>query len=124
MHSIELAIIIPILVILLVTALMLFQFATELSVFESIHSRQFMLSLSKPSDLNGEASLITVESIPYHVFQTKFIYEANQEGKNAFEILTGKSHYTFRTKFYALKNNRMALALFKTGQSHFFDMDR
>ena len=39
MYSIELAIIIPIIIILIVTGLMMFQFATELSMFEIYHGQ-------------------------------------------------------------------------------------
>lgn len=124
MYSIELAIIIPIMIILLVTALMLFQFVTELGLFEIYHSRQFMLSLSEPASLNGRSATIENVQTPYQIIRTKYLHRANQVGLNAFEILNGKSRYTFNNEFYAVKNNRIALSFIKTGYDAFMNMDR
>ena len=124
MYSIELAIIIPIIVILIVTALMMFQFATELGVFEIHHSREFLLSLSEPSSLNGRHSNIELVESPYQIIRTKAIHEAQQVGLNAFELLNGKSRYHFTNRFYAMKNSRIAMALIKTGYDQFLIMDR
>jgi len=124
MHSIELAIVIPILIILLVTALMMFQFATELSMFEIYHGRDFMMSLSKIASINGKYTTIDVQKIPYQVVRTKYFYDAHRVGLNAFEILNGKSNYIFNNRFYAVKNNRMALSFIKSGYDAFMNMDR
>lgn len=124
MYSIELAIIIPVIIILLVTALMMFQFAIELGLFEIYHSRLFMLSLSEPASLNGK--IATVESLqtPYQVIRTKYQYDAHQVGLNAFEMINGKSSYSFNTRFYAVKNNRIALSFIKKGYDDIMNMDR
>lgn len=124
MYSIELAIIIPVIVILLVTALMMFQFVTELGLFEIYHGRLFMLSLSEPASLNGNISTVDSLQTPYQVIRTKYQYDAHQVGLNAFVILNGKSNYSFNTRFYAVKNNRIALSFIKTGYDEFMNMDR
>jgi hypothetical protein len=124
MYSIELAFIIPIIIIIIVTSLMMFQFVTELGLFEIYHSRIFMLSLSKPSTLNGKTTTIESVKTPFQVVRTKYQYEARQYGLNAFEILNGKSIYAFNNKFYAVKNNRIALSFIKTGYDDFMNMDR
>jgi hypothetical protein len=124
MYSIELAIIIPVIIILLVTALMMFQFVIELGLFEIYHSRHFMLSLSEPASLNGKITTIESLQSPYQVVRTKYQHEALQVGLNAFEILNGKSNYHFKTHFYAVKNNRIALSFVKTGYDEFMNMDR
>ncbi len=124
MYSIELAIIIPVIIILLVTALMMFQFVIELGIFEIYYSRQFMLSLSEPASINGTMTSIESLQVPYQVIRTKYQHDAHQVGLNAFEILNGKSSYSFSTHFYALKNNRIALSFIKTGYDEFMNMDR
>lgn len=124
MYSIELAFIIPVIIILLVSALMMFQFVIELDLFEIYHSRQFMLSLSEPSSLNGRIAMIESLKSPYQVIRTKYQHDVQQVGLNAFEILNGKSNYHFKTHFYAVKNNRIALSFIKTGYDEFMNMDR
>lgn len=124
MYSIELAIIIPIIIILIVTGLMMFQFATELSMFEIYHGRDFMMSLSEPASLNGKSTSIESIQTTYQVIRTKYLHEAQVVGLNAFEILNGKSSYTFNNIFYAVKNNRIALSFVKTGYDAFMNMDR
>jgi len=124
MYSIELVIIIPIIVILIATALMMFQFATELDVFEIQQSRGFLLSLSAPSSLNGGVSNVELVQTPYQMIRTKYVYDAQQVGLNAFEILNGKSHYIFENRFYAMKNSRIAISFIKTGYDQFLNMDR
>ncbi len=124
MYSIELAIIIPIIVILIVTAFMMFQFATELDVFEINHSRAFLMSLSEPTFLNGRLSAIEIEQATYQVIRTKYTYDAEQVGLNAFKVLSAKSRYVFNNRFYAMKDNRIAISFIKTGYDLFLNMDR
>lgn len=124
MYSIELAIMIPVIIILLVTALMMFQFVIEFDLFEIYNSRQFMLSFSEPASLNGKVTSIECVQKPYQVIRTKYQHDAHQVGLNAFEILNGKSSYPFSTSFYAIKNNRIALSFIKTGYDEFMNMDR
>lgn len=124
MYSIELAIIIPVIIILLVTALMMFQFVIELGIFEIYHSRHFLLSLSDPASLNGRKTAIESLQTTYQVVRTKYQHEALQVGLNAFEIVNGKSNYLFNTHFYAVKNSRIALSFIKMGYDEFMNMDR
>lgn len=124
MHSIELAIIIPIVVILIVTALMMFQFTAELGVFEILNSRAFLLSLSEGATLNDNHSNVVPIQSPYQGVRTLYVHDAQQDGLNAFEIVNGRSIYTFKTKFYAMKNSRIALSFIKTGYDEFFNQDR
>ncbi len=124
MYSIELALIIPIILILIMTALMMFQFAVELGLFEIYHSRGFLLSLTEPASLNGHLLHVETKRMNDHVLRTMYTYDASQVGLNAFEVLSGKATYSFHNRFYAVKNNRTALAVIKAGSDHFFNRDR
>ncbi len=123
MYSIELAIIIPIIIILIVTALMMFQFAVELDHFEIYHSRAFLLSLLEPSTLNGYQSCIVTEQEPYQTIRTMVTYDAKQVGVNAFERLNGKGNYLFNNRFYMIENNRMVGAVINRGYNQFLNED-
>lgn len=129
MYSTELMIIIPVLIVLILTVLLMFYFATILGQAELNHSRVFMMSISEPSDINHqmvqpflrEMILQTKKSTPmFSVFK----YSPTIVSDNPFSILNNKAQFKNKLLFRMTIVNRKWISVVNAGVEDFFQYEK
>lgn len=120
MFTTEMSVIIPLVVLLIIGALIMFFMATELSIFELQSSRDFMLRIVSYGKINNyePPQNIYLQITDWKMWQV--VQYSNQSVQsNPYVSITGKDSIELKTKYSKLWVNKQIAAFIKSGYERF-----
>ncbi len=129
MYSTELMIVIPVLIVLMLTVLLMFYFATILGQAELNHSRVFMMSLTEPSDINLQIVQPYLRDSIVHAKISTLMFSAVKYSPtivsdNPFSILNNKAQFDIKLQFRMTMINRKWISVVNAGVEDFFQYEK
>lgn len=122
MFTTEMSVIIPLIIVLILGALIMFFLATELSLFEMTSSRDFMLRIVPYGEVNAYVVRPNVHLQIHDVgLWQMIVYSPRVTRTNPYASIAGKEQLELKTKYTKLWVNKQAAAFIKSGYERFWE---
>ncbi len=120
MFTTEMSVIIPLIIVLIIGALIMFFLATELSLFEMTSSRDFMLSIVPQGELNAYVAKpnIHLQIFDFRLWQS-IRYNTHATRLNPYASVVGNSQINLSTHYHKMWINKQVAAFVKSGYEGF-----